>query len=299
MDEAIENFSKQLSQGAVGLFYYAGHGVQVDGENYLIPIDAQLKRERHVIREAISLSNVLKFMEEAESEVNIVIVDACRDNPFYRQWRSTRGSTAVRGLSSVDLPPQGTIIAFSTAPGDFAEDGQDQRNSPFTSNLLDYIKTPNLEVADMFRQVRAAVLRETDELQRPWYRESLIGSFFFKSTDEVTLRPQTNADSTTTAILKPKPDNVSEETSTDSNTTTVTQPSPSIIDSSEPETILISKATGVDYTQLRDLLAARKWKEADRETSRMILRSVGAESGFFTEEDLNKLSYKALLITDD
>ena len=189
MDEAIENFSRQLHQGAVGVFYYAGHGVQVDGENYLIPIDAQLKRERDTRREAVPLGDVLRFMEEAESQVNIVIIDACRNNPFYREWNSTRGSSPVRGLSKVEEPAEGTIVAFATAPGQFAEDGAGQRNSPFTSNLLEYINTPNLEVADMFRQVRAAVLQETDSQQRPWYRESLIGSFFFKPTGE-QLTPQ-------------------------------------------------------------------------------------------------------------
>ena len=233
MDEAIENFSNKLRQGGVGVFYYAGHGVQVKGENYLIPIDARLQRERDVRREAVSLDDVLEFMEEAETQVNIVIIDACRDNPFYRRWHRKRGSTSVRGLSQVDLPPQGTIIAFATAPGAFAEDGQGRRNSPFTSNLLKYIKTPNLEVARMFREVRASVLQETDWQQRPWYRESLIGSFFFNSSKEQPI------------------------------------PSPST-PQSEPETTLISKVTGVNYTRLRDLLAERKWKEADHETSKVM-----------------------------
>ncbi|NEP53885.1 MAG: hypothetical protein F6K65_35895, partial [Moorea sp. SIO3C2] len=167
----------------------AGHGVQVKGENYLIPIDAQLKRERDVRREAVFLGDVLKFMEEAETQVNILIIDACRDNPFYRRWRSTRGLTSVRGLSSVDLAPEGTIIAFATGPGEFAEDGQGQRNSPYTSNLLKYIKNPNLEVVSMFRQVRLDVLQETNSKQRPWYRESLVGEFFFNPKEEQPTLP--------------------------------------------------------------------------------------------------------------
>ncbi|NEQ85064.1 MAG: hypothetical protein F6K26_34500 [Moorea sp. SIO2I5] len=206
MDEAIENFSKQLGKGGIGVFYYAGHGVQVKGENYLIPIDAQLKRERDVRREAVFLGDLLKFMEEAETQVNILIIDACRDNPFYRRWHSTRGLTSVRGLSSVDLAPEGTIIAFATGPGEFAEDGQGQRNSPYTSNLLKYIKNPNLEVVSMFRQVRLGVLQETNSKQRPWYRESLVGQFFFNPKEEQpTLPPLQLSQNTGAVVVKPPP----------------------------------------------------------------------------------------------
>ena len=277
MDKAIESFSGQLRQGGVGVFYYAGHGVQVEGENYLIPIDARLRRERDVRRETVHLGDVLKFMEEAETQVNIVIIDACRDNPFYRRWRSTRGETSVRGLSEVDLPPEGTIIAFSTAPGDVAEDGEGQRNSPFTSNLLEYIKTPNLEVATMFRRVREDVFQETDEQQRPWYRESLIGSFFFNPTEEP---------------LTPSSPQASPDPLTEDGTQT-------LLDQSQPGTPLISKATGVDYTRLRDLLEAGKWKEADAETTRAMLQAAGREKdGWFRSEDINEFSCEDLRIID-
>ncbi|MEM9276437.1 MAG: caspase family protein [Cyanobacteria bacterium P01_F01_bin.143] len=270
MDEAIENFSKQLKSGSVGLFYYAGHGVQVNGENYLIPLDAQLKRERDTRRETVPLRDVLKFMEEAESEVNIVIIDACRENPFYRQWNLNpkRGSNPVRGLSDseeeVQDPPEGTIIAFATAPGAFAEDGVGQRNSPFTANLLKHIKTPNLEIARIFRNVRQATLRETDFFQRPWYRESLIGSFFFKT-----------------------------------ETPPVTEPTPPTITPSEPKPILISQTTGVDYSRLSNLLAERKWKEADRETTDRMLQAAGREQeGWLRNEELNKFFCEDLRIID-
>ncbi len=295
MDEAIENFSKQLRQGGVGVFYYAGHGVQVNGENYLIPIDARLKRERHVRREAIPLGDVLGFMEEAENQVNIVIIDACRDNPFYRRWRSTRGSTSVRGLSEVDLPPQGTIIAFATGPGEFAEDGEGKRNSPFTSNLLKHIKTPNLEVARMFRQVRAEVLQETDSQQRPWYRESLVGSFFFNPKQEQP-SPQ------------PLPSSPTADTSTPSTSpqprleaiTTVPKPQPEpSTPLSQPGTPLISKATGVDYNPLRNLLKNGKWEEADWETARAMLQAAGREEeGWLRIEDIDDFSCEDLRIID-
>ena len=281
MDEAIENFSRKLRQGGVGVFYYAGHGVQVDGENYLIPVDAQLKRERDVRREAVPLGDVLKFMEEAETKVNIVIIDACRDNPFYRRWHRTRGSTSVRGLSQVDLPPQGIIIAFATAPGAFAEDGQGRRNSPFTSNLLKYIKTPNLEVARMFRDVRAAVWQETDSQQRPWYRESLIGSFFFNPTEEQrTPSSQSSPSSTTAAAGQPIPSSPSTP-------------------ASQPGTTLISKATGVNYAKLRDLLEAGEWKEADQETSRAMLQAANREKDrWLSISEVENFSCEDLRIID-
>ncbi len=254
MEDALENFSHQLHQGAVGVFYYAGHGVQVNGQNYLIPVDAQLKRERNVRRETIFLSDVLESMQKAETQVNIIIIDACRDNPFLRRWYSTRGSS-VRGLSEVDSPPQGTIIAFATGPGEFAEDGEGQRNSPFTLSLLKHLNIPNLEVVMMFRQVRIDVVQETNEKQRPWYRESLVGSFFFNPKQEqlTSLTPQPSSKQITT-LPESKP-----ESSKPTN---------------QPETILISKTTGVNYTQLRNLLEERKWKEADQKTFDLMLKIV-------------------------
>ncbi len=249
--------------------------LKIDGENYLIPIDARLKRERDVRREAVHLGEVLKFMEEAPTQVNIVIIDACRDNPFYRRWHRTRGSTSVRGLSQVDLPPEGTIIAFATAPGEFAEDGQGRRNSPFTSNLLKYIKEANLEVARMFRHVRADVLQETNSQQRPWYRESLIGSFFFNPTEEPPSKPLPNP------LL-------------DDDHSTDDDPPPPI-----SGTNLISKATGVDYSPLRDLLEDGKWKDADVETRQTMLKAAGREKEeWLSSEDLDEFSCEDLRIID-
>ena len=281
MADAVEDFSRQLRPDGVGVFYYAGHGVQVNGENYLVPLRAQLNRQKDVEYDAYPLGKVLNVMEAAKTQVNIVIIDACRDNPFYRRWRSTRGSTSVRGLSEVDLPPEGTIIAFSTAPGNFAEDGQDQRNSPFTSNLLKQIQIPGLEVFTMFRRVREGVLKETDGQQRPWIRESLIGgSFFFKPTIEqpTTLPPQQRP-SPITAVPQPTP----------------SPPTPI----SQPGTTLISKATGVDYSPLRDLLEAGKWKEADVETTRAMLQAAGRKKeGGLSWDDIDNFSCEDLRIID-
>ncbi|GAB4377394.1 MAG: hypothetical protein Kow00121_26710 [Elainellaceae cyanobacterium] len=182
MDSAMRDFSRQLRQGGVAFFYYAGHGVQVNGENYLIPIDAQLNEEADAALEAISLSDVLGFM--SGSRINVAIIDACRNNPFYRKWRSVRGQSIPTGLARVDNLPLGTAISFATEPGGFAEDGDGQRNSPYTSHLLRHIKTPNLDVVDLFRRVREGVVEETNYEQVPWYQESLIGQ-------EISLNPTT------------------------------------------------------------------------------------------------------------
>jgi hypothetical protein len=187
MDVAIEKFSQQLQQGGVGVFYYAGHGVQVNGVNYLVPIDAELERERDVLREALSLNYVINLMEQAEAGVNILIIDACRDNPFYRQWRSVRGAFSERGLA-LAVPPQGTIISFATEPGGFANDGNG-RNSPYTENLLKHIRSEGEDVATMFRRVRADTIDSTNGDQVPWYQEPLIGSFSFNPVSEVTVSP--------------------------------------------------------------------------------------------------------------
>ena len=278
MEDAIEDFSRELRQGGVGVFYYAGHGVQVNGENYLVPLRAKLNYQKDTRYEAVPLGKVLNAMEYAQTSVNIVIIDACRDNPFYRKWRSrSRGSGVVRGLAPVQSA-RGTLIAFATAPGEFAEDG-DGTNSPFTSNLLKHIKTPNLPVELMFKQVRAGVEQETNREQTPWEQSSLVGDFsFFPRQEQPTPSSQTN---------------------TNSNTATLTPPTPSLITPSEPETILISKTTGIDYSQLRDLLAASKWKEADRETKERMLQAAGREQEeWLSEEDLNKFSCEDLRIID-
>lgn len=121
MDSAIAAFSQSLPENGTGLFFYAGHGVQVEGENYLVPIDAQLKEEKQAKRQAFALSDVVSAMDQSGSDFNLLIADACRNNPFYRQWKLTRG-TSQEGLAKV-VPPEGTMIAFSTGPGSFSDDG--------------------------------------------------------------------------------------------------------------------------------------------------------------------------------
>ena len=172
MHRTIRKFGKDLKQGGVGLFYYAGHGMQVNGKNYLIPIGADIQSEDEVQVESIDAGSVLRKMEVAANTMNMVFLDACRNNPFARSFRSTN-----KGLAQMDAP-SGSLIVYATAPGSVAADG-DGRNGIFTQNLLSYLDTPDLEVGQMLRKVRVSVRKETDGKQTPWESSSLEGNFYF------------------------------------------------------------------------------------------------------------------------
>ena len=179
IEEAVEQLSNKLQQGGVGLFYYAGHGVQVNGENYLIPLQASINRSQDVPYEAFPVGKLLGMMEDADNDVNIAILDACRDNPYARKWRSAQQGLAVMQSAT------GTLVAYATEPGGLTEDGGG-RNGTYTSHLLQHIRTPNLDVELMFKRVRQAVIQETNRGQIPWESSSLIGSFAFNSQDVET-----------------------------------------------------------------------------------------------------------------
>ncbi|PHV62585.1 caspase family protein [Cyanobacterium aponinum] len=185
MDQSLERFYRELEKGAVGLFYYAGHGIQVNGENYLIPVDARLDRESEVNYETLPLGKLLAAMEETDNNVNIVILDACRDNPFGRSW--TRSSNN-KGLAAIQNSATGTFIAYATGPGNVAQDGTG-RNGTFTEALLKNLKNPNQNVEEIFKQVRIDVANKTDNAQVPWTTSSLIGDFFFSGSQE---KPSSN-----------------------------------------------------------------------------------------------------------
>jgi uncharacterized caspase-like protein len=174
MQESFENFSKQLSKGTVGLFYYAGHGMQVQGKNYLIPVNnTSIYGEADIEYDAVPLGKILQRMESADNGANIVILDACRDNPFSGFWKASS-----QGLADVQSGI-GTLIAFATAPEMVSSDGGKGRNSLFTSYLLKYIGTPNLDVDLMLRLVREDVLKATNNYQVPWNSSSLRQEFSF------------------------------------------------------------------------------------------------------------------------
>jgi hypothetical protein len=185
IDIALNKFQSKLAQGSVGIFYYAGHGLQVDGENYLVPTDAKLLTEKDVVYEALPVGKVQNLMEESKTDANIIILDACRDNPFSRRWNR---STAARGLAPIQEVAQGFYIAFATAPGKVASDGN-SKNGTFTSYLLKYIKTPNLPIEELFKKVRKGVSEETKNRQKTWDSSSLINKFFFNPVSIATNTP--------------------------------------------------------------------------------------------------------------
>ena len=173
MTMAMDNFGNRLKKYDVGLFFYAGHGVQSKGFNYLIPVDANLKSESDVEYNCVRADRVLGKMEDAKNKINIVILDACRDNPFERSWtRSSKG----RGLASMTAPV-GSIIAFATSPGSTASDGTG-KNGLFTSGLLTYINEPGITAIQMFQKVNLYVLKQSGNQQQPWVATSLTGDFY-------------------------------------------------------------------------------------------------------------------------
>ena len=174
MKKAIEEFGRRLDKAGedgIGLFYYAGHGVQLNGRNYLIPTRADIEREGDLEIEAVSADWVIEQMRLARNGLNIVILDACRNNPFTRSMRS-----AERGLATMDAPT-GILIAYSTAPGTVAEDGSG-RNSPYTTALTQAMVTLHEPLEQLFKHVRVGVMHATQDKQVPWEYSSLTGADF-------------------------------------------------------------------------------------------------------------------------
>ncbi|PKN09826.1 MAG: hypothetical protein CVU73_02475 [Deltaproteobacteria bacterium HGW-Deltaproteobacteria-8] len=182
MDAAVREFGLNLRQGGVGLFYYAGHGVQVAGENYLVPVDANIASESDVKFSCLNAGLVLGKMEDAGNSLNVVILDACRNNPFARSFRS-----AERGLAKMDAPT-GSLIAYATAPGSVAGDGTG-KNGVYTKHLLQNMRVPGLPITDLFMRVRMGVVAETGKKQVPWESSSLTGYFYFKGASDPGLAP--------------------------------------------------------------------------------------------------------------
>ncbi len=195
MKAAIQSFGEKLkNRGGVGLFYFAGHGVQLNGHNYLIPVDASIQNQSQVEYEAVDMGEVLNQMDWAKNRMNIVIIDACRDNPFAQSFRSLS-----LGLASV-LAPTGTLIAYSTAPGSVANDGTGQ-NGLYTGALIKAMVQPGLQLEDVFKRVRLAVSQATEGKQVPWESSSLIGDFYFIPP----LHAQDHRAATAPQVVQPQP----------------------------------------------------------------------------------------------
>ena len=172
---ALREFGDQLANGGVGLFYYAGHGMQVKGRNYLIPVGHDIQREDEVAEQSVDLGLVLEKMATAKNKLNIVILDACRNNPY----------GGPGGLAPIDAPP-GTLIAYSTAPGQVAADGTGD-NSTYTRHLAAYMRERGLKIEDVFKRTRSAVRQETGGKQTPWENTSLETDFYFTPPDPATV----------------------------------------------------------------------------------------------------------------
>ncbi|MFN8239340.1 MAG: caspase family protein [Bacteroidales bacterium] len=174
MKKAIDDFGMSIKGNDVSLFYYAGHGIQAKGYNYIIPVDAQLKTEEQVEYDCVRADRIMALMEKAGTKINIVILDACRNNPFERSW--TRAATG-RGLAFMNAPG-GSLIAYATAPGSTASDGSG-KNGLYTSAILESIQTPGLTIIQVFQQVRKIVAQKSANQQIPWESTSLTGDFYF------------------------------------------------------------------------------------------------------------------------
>jgi Caspase domain len=180
MERQIREFLHKSEAARVALFFYAGHGLQVDGRNYLLPVSANLEAASDLGFETIALDNILESLDGA-SRTNIIILDACRNNPFAQSLASRLGAarsvTVLSGLAGYSNLGTGTLIAFSTAPGAVALDGNGS-NSPFTKALARHLRTPGLEVRQMLTRVRADVAAETRGRQIPWDNSSLLGEVY-------------------------------------------------------------------------------------------------------------------------
>jgi uncharacterized caspase-like protein len=172
---AMRDFANVALDADIGVIYYAGHGIEVDGTNYLIPVDAALERDIDVDDETVSLDRVLKSLEPVK-RLRLIILDACRDNPFTRSMKRTIASRSVgRGLAKVEPTTSDTVIAFAAKAGSTALDG-DAKNSPFTAALLKHLATPGLDLRIAFGQVRDDVLKATSNKQEPFVYGSLGGT---------------------------------------------------------------------------------------------------------------------------
>jgi uncharacterized caspase-like protein len=188
MEQAIRSFGKALREGAVGVFYYSGHGLQVKGTNYIVPVSAKVADEADVKYELLDVGFVLDEMGNAHNRLNIVILDACRNNPLGGSGLRSAGA----GLATMTAPA-GTAIAFATQPGNVARDGAGS-HSPYTEALTKALRTPGLDLFDTFNDVGLAVKKATGGNQQPWLSSSPIeGQFYFAGMGKQDVRPVDNS----------------------------------------------------------------------------------------------------------
>ena len=178
MDRVLRNFARSASESDLNVFFYAGHGMSVDGTNYLVPVDARFEDQTSLDFEAIAVDFVTRQMSISDA-VNLVFLDACRDNPLSRSLSRSMGATRSAvggGLSEMKIasPGKGMAISFATSPGEVALDGEGN-NSPFTQALLRHLDAENTDIAEVFSRVTGDVYEQTNQAQRPWQNVSLTG----------------------------------------------------------------------------------------------------------------------------
>jgi uncharacterized caspase-like protein len=181
MEQAIIGFGEDLKQNenSVGLFYFSGHGMQFQGENYLFPIGAMrsVTVPGHLKYKTLNVGFLLASLESAGNRLNLIFLDACRDNPFAKGWY--RSGKTTPGLAKMDAP-SGSLIAYAAAAGFPASDGRGQRNSPYARHLTQEILKPGIPIDEMLTNVRVAVKKATNDYQEPVYYSALDGKFCFK-----------------------------------------------------------------------------------------------------------------------
>ena len=200
MNTALRETHKKIGKGTIALFYYAGHGIQKDGQNFLIPVDADINKAYEVEYSGLNLRKVLDGMNEAQPSLNIALLDACRNNPYEKRVRGLSRTTNTRGagLAAIDNV-QGTILSYATEPGNVAIDGVGE-HSPYALALLKHLEKPGLSVQDMLAQVGLDVMTTTQGEQRPWYSSSPVPKFCFAGCDPNT--QNTNPFDEDTLLLK-------------------------------------------------------------------------------------------------
>lgn len=187
MLEAFQQFSLRSKSADVRVVYYAGHGVQIKGRNYLLPVDTEIRAEDEMPSKSANLNELLDRLGAIKQGINVVILDACRNNPFSGseivgpdgRRLKFRGVTPS-GLAPVEAP-LGSMVAFSTAPGGVALDNPNESHSLYTKHLLENLQSPGLPVELLFKRVRLAVAKETGRVQVPWESSSLTGDFCFRT----------------------------------------------------------------------------------------------------------------------
>src|SRR5438445_1307916 len=202
MTERLLEFGKKAQGADVAVFFYAGHGIAINGTNYLLPIDADIKSEMDVkLGAAINIDLTLD-QTMGDAKVKLVFLDACRDNPFAAKIKSNSATPSVNvqtGLAEMKSG-EGTLIAFATGPGQTALDGSEGGNSPFTRALIAHITTPGVEIQQAMTEVRAQVNEETNKGQLPWGHTNLIGAVYMNPAAKPAANAAAPSSSTPAAV---------------------------------------------------------------------------------------------------